>query len=124
MSEKPQSFSDFYTTIRSHYSQNSWDYEKFKHCATNRCKIEYLLGQTAVQDALATLTSRNTQMPLCSIFGPPSKSKEEKISRKFPAPLITGSNVRYPQLSKKIEVKVTKKKGRMLVAKEKIDPGD
>ena len=124
MSEKPQSFSDFYTSIRSHYSQNSWDYEKFKHCATNRCKIEYLLGQTAVQDALTTLTSRNTQMPLCSIFGPPSKSKEEKISRKFPAPLITGSNVRYPQLSKKIEVKVTKKKGRMLVAKEKIDPGD
>ena len=122
MSEEPQTFSEFYATIRSHFSNNNWEYEKFKQCETNRCKIEYFLGQTVVQSALATLASRNTQIPLCSIFGPPSKSREEKISRKFPAPLITG-NTKYPQLSKKIEVKVTKKKGRMLVAKEKIDPG-
>ena len=33
------------------------------------------------------------------------------------------SSQKYPQLSKKIEVKATKKKGRMLVAKEQIEPG-
>ena len=91
MSEEPQTFSEFYATIRSHFSSNNWEYEKFKQCETNRCKIEYFLGQTVVQSALATLASRNTQIPLCSIFGPPSKIKEEKISRKFPAPLITGN---------------------------------
>lgn len=123
MSENPQSFSEFYAAIRSHFSNNVWDYEKFKHCESNRSKVEHLLGQTVVQNALTTLTSRNVQIPLCSIFGPPNKSALEKTSRKFPARLITGNSSRYPQLSKKIEVKVTKKKGRMLVAKEKMDPG-
>ena len=123
MSENPQSFSEFYTEIRSHFSSNHWDYEKFKNCENNRSKIQYLLGQTVVQNSLATLASRNTQIPLCSIFGPPSKSDKEKTPRKFPARLISSQSTKYPQLSKKIEVKVTKKKGRMLVAKEKIDPG-
>ena len=33
------------------------------------------------------------------------------------------SSQKYSQMSKKIEVKATKKKGRMLVAKEQIEPG-
>ena len=123
MSENPQSFSEFYTEIRSHFANNQWYYDKFKNSKTNRAKIEYLLERPVVRQAMVTLASRNTQIPLCSIFGPPNKSDKEKISRKFPARLISSNSAKYPQLSKKIEVKVTKKKGRMLVAKEKIDPG-
>ena len=50
------------------------------------------------------------------------KTKEEKSVRQFPPNLVNGST-KHPQMSKKIEVKVTKKKGRMLVAKDKIEPG-
>ena len=123
MSDNPQSFSEFYTEIRSHFSNNQWYYDKFKNSPTNRLKIEYLLERPVVRQAMVTLASRNTQIPLCSIFGPPNKSDKEKTSRKFPARLISSNSTKYPQMSKKIEVKVTKKKGRMLVAKEKIEPG-
>ena len=51
------------------------------------------------------------------------KTKEEKSVRQFPPNLVNGST-KHPQMSKKIEVKVTKKKGRMLVAKDKIEPGN
>ena len=68
------------------------------------------------------MVSSNTQIPLCSIFGTAMKTKEEKSVRQFPPNLVNGST-KHPQMSKKIEVKVTKKKGRMLVAKDKIEPG-
>ena len=38
-------------------------------------------------------------------------------------PVQGSSSQKYSQMSKKIEVKATKKKGRMLVAKEQIEPG-
>ena len=125
MSETPQSFGDFYSGIRSHFSTNVWEYEKFKQCKGNRAKVEYLIGHAVVQKALATLSSRNSQIPLCSIFGlPSSKSQEEKCRPEFPPSLIQGKlNKKYPQMSRKIEVKANKKKGRMLVAKEQIEPG-
>ena len=118
------SFSEFYAPIRSHFSSNVWDYEKFKRCKDNQAKVEYLMGHSVAQKALAELAQQNTQIPLCSIFGPPCKKDQDKgQSENVRAPIIQ-SKGKYPQLSKKVEVKVTKKKGRMLVAKEKIEPGN
>ena len=137
------------------------------------------------------LASRNSQIPLCSTFGLPSKNQDEKCRQIFPPSLLQvnffhtilghfssfwnhefrcpsvlvfyneykillnfklgnsltnllsnlllmtikkswsdkrwpvqgSSSQKYSQMSKKIEVKATKKKGRMLVAKEQIEPG-
>ena len=120
----PLTFGEFYADIRSHFSGNIWDYDKFKQCKGNRAKAEYLMGHAVVQNALAVLTSRNSQIPLCSIFGAPhlGDDQKEKSKTTFPRALVHGTP-RFPQMSKKVEVKVTKKKGRMLVAKEKIEPG-
>ena len=124
----PLKFNEFYADIRSHFSGNSWDYDKFKQSGGIPGKVEYLMGHTIVKKSLANLASKNSQIPLCSIFGPPSKSREEKSSVSeilMPENLVQGTtNPKYPQMSKKIEVKVNKKKGRMLVAKEKIEPGE
>ena len=60
----PLTFTEFYTDIRSHFSNNLWEYEKFKnHCkgdpekniSGNRAKVEYLMGHAFVQKSLATL---------------------------------------------------------------------
>ena len=122
MSSSTITFAEFYSDIRAYYASNLWEYEKFKHNRDNRSKVEFLLKQDVVKTALERLMSSNTQIPLCSIFGVPQKTKEEKSSRQFPPNLVNGST-KYPQMSKKIEVKVSKKKGRMLVAKDKIEPG-
>lgn len=115
-------FGDFYAPIRSHFSSNVWDYEKFKSCKDNRAKVEYLMGHAVVQKALTTLNSSNILTPLCSFFGPPEIT--EKSHGVDWEKRIIQSHGKYPQLSQKVEVKVTKKKGRMLVAKERIEPGD
>ena len=107
-------FGDFYSEIRSHFSSTVWDYEKFKNCEGIASKVEYLIGHSVVQKSLDTLNARNTQIPLCAIFGPPVKKN---------SPVENENSQKYPQMSKKVEVKVTKKKGRMLVAKERIQPG-
>jgi hypothetical protein len=118
------SFSQFYAGIRAHFAQNPWEYDKYKNNKTNRAKVEYLLGHAIVQNSLATLSAANTSSPLCSIFGNAGKNKDmDKCKGKFSPPRIVGSG-KYPQMSKKIEVKATKKKGRIMVAKEKIDPGE
>lgn len=118
----PLTFGDFYAPIRSHFSSNVWDYEKFKRCKDNRAKVEYLIGHAVVQTALNGLASRNILTPLCSFFGPPEiKEKCQGVDWKA---RIIQSQGKYPQLSSKVEVKASKKKGRMLVAKEKIEAGD
>ena len=62
----PLTFTEFYTNIRSHFTNNLWEYEKFKnHCkgdpekniSGNRAKVEYLMGHAFVQKSLATLGS-------------------------------------------------------------------
>ena len=117
-------FQEFYSTIRGHFATNHWEYEKYRHNKTNQEKVEHLLGHKIVQESLTKLVTSNNQIPLCSIFGAPNKTKEEKSPRQFPPNLVNGGGVKkYPQMSKKIELKVTKKKGRMLVAKDKIEPG-
>ena len=109
-------FSEFYAPIRAHFSSNIWEYEKFKRCKDNGAKVEFLMGHSVVQKSWSHLAESNSQIPLCSIFGAPQRNEKKAKIAKI-------GNAKYPQLSKKVEVKVTKKKGRMLVAKEKIEPG-
>ena len=42
-----QKFAEFYSTIRSHFSSNTWDYEKFKNNKNNRSKVEFLMCHEA-----------------------------------------------------------------------------
>merc|ERR1712156_185668 len=86
-----QKFAEFYSTIRSHFSSNTWDYEKFKNNKNNRSKVEFLMCHEVVKKALSNLVSSNTQIPLCSIFGTAIKTKEEKSVRQFPPNLVNGS---------------------------------
>ena len=122
---EPLSFSEFYSGIRAHFSNNSWEYESYKFKRGNRAKVEFLIGHDVVKKAIANLAAKNTLVPMCAIFGPPARnSAKENHATYYPDSLVVSANgAKYPQMSKKIEVKATKKKGRILVAKERIEPG-
>ena len=112
-------FGEFYGQIRSYFSNNGWDYDRYKMALGNKGKVKFLIEHNTVKNALKDLEKRNIRAP-CSAS---PKQNGDISDKKLPKPKVKGS-AKYPQMSKKVEVKVTKKKGRILVAKEKIDPGE
>jgi hypothetical protein len=115
-------FGDFYSEIRTHFSRNPQDFEELKRKSSGRKKIEYLLDHPVVQNSLNILSNRNKfkrDRKVEEVFEP--SSNEIPISTKLDG--FNGS-AKYPQLSQKVLVQDSKKKGRHLVAKEKINPGE
>ena len=116
------SFGDFYSEIRTHFSRNPQDFEELKRKSSGRKKIEYLLDHPVVQNSLDILSNRNG-------FKRDRKVEEvfEQISNEIPiSTKLDGfkGSAKYPQLSEKVLVQDSKKKGRHLVAKDKINPGE
>ena len=116
-----ESFGHFYSEIRTHFSRNLTDFEDFKRRSSGKKKIEFLLEHEVVQNGIQILNERN-------VF-PETRKAPEQIPESGDYPISTkidglkGSS-KYPQLSQKVCVQDSKKKGRHLVAKEKINPGN
>ena len=68
-----QKFAEFYSTIRSHFSSNTWDYEKFKNNKNNRSKVEFLM----CHEASALKSEKKFQ------FRQSLKAKPQCFSEKF-----------------------------------------
>jgi len=115
-----KSFGEFYSEVRQHFSNNVQDFEHFKRPNGGRKKIEFLLGHPEVCKALKNLQES------C----PTMKNVNESIARESPSILPSKTKLdsfkcseKYPQLSAKVLIQSSKKKGRHLIAKEKILPG-
>ena len=117
------SFGDVYSEIRTHFSRNTADFEEFKRRSSGKKKIEYLLDHAVVRDGIRKLSKTSSfvrdrkveEIPGC-----------EPATVDFPAVALPDGfrgSEKYPQLSQKVLVQDSKKKGRHLVAKEKINPG-
>ena len=64
-------FGDFYSEIRSHFSNNSWDYDKYKMARNNKERVAFLVNHKIVKKSLETLDEKVTQAPKCALFGRP-----------------------------------------------------
>ena len=128
------SFSEFYSSVREHFSKNPTSYEEFKNAATGRSKVEFLLEHPIVQEALTNLQTKNkiTQLNIakreknahkCIDASNNNEMKHVDNKRKSDVQLTRKHSRKYPQMSSKIDVKCSPKKGRYLVAKERINPG-
>ena len=129
------SFAEFYKGVREHFSKNPTSYEQFKNAKTGWNKVEYLLQHPIVQTSLKNLQTKNKIKQLdvanrnslnrvveTDTNGNEGKDAFDMISQCNVK--ITGKGSRrYPQMSNKVDVKMSSKKGRYLVAKEKINPG-
>ena len=117
------SFGEFYSEIRAHFSSNIFDLEEFKRKNSGRKRTEFLLDHSIVQNSLKKLAEKNVFQR-----DPPVAKGEDPVPAEVLFPARTkldgfkGSE-KYPQLSHKVIVQDSKKKGRHLVAKEKISPG-
>lgn len=119
------SFGQFYAGIRAHFSGNTWEYSKFKQCRGVHDKLRFLLEHAAVRKSLESLAAANTQVPLGCIFGTPQSENRApiQVEQQKKVTMMMGS-AKFPQMSKKVEVKSSKKKGRHLVAKDRINAGE
>ena len=132
-SSSMMSFAEFYSNVREHFSKNPTTYEKFKNAPTGRSKVEFLLEHPIVQTALTNLQAKNkiTQLNVanwnsqkCVAKNDNGNDGEDDFETRQCNVKLTGKGSRkYPQMSNKVGVKFSPKKGRYLVAKERINPG-
>jgi hypothetical protein len=129
------SFSEFYSGMREHFSKNPTSYEQFKNAKTGRSKVEYLLQHPIVQASLKNLqaknkikqlnvvANRNPQNCIAAETSNGNDGKDDFKGRQCDIKLTGKGSRKYPQMSNKVEIKQSEKKGRYLVAKERINPG-
>ena len=127
------SFAEFYSGIREHFSTNPTIYEQFKNAKTGRSKVEYLLQHPIVQASLKNLQAKNkikqlnvvanNRNPQAVETSNGNDGKDDFEGRQCDIKLTGKGSRKYPQMSNKVEVKQSAKKGRYLVAKERINPG-
>ena len=134
-SSSMMSFQEFYSGVREHFSKNPTSYEQFKNAKTGRSKVEYLLEHPIVQTSLKNLQAKNkikqlnvvaNRNPQNCIPAETSNGNDEKddFEGRECAIKLTGKGSRkFPQMSNKVEIRQSEKKGRYLVAKERINPG-
>ena len=133
-SKMMMSFSEFYRDVREHFSSTPTSYQQFKNAKTGRSKVEYLLQHPIVQATLKNLQSKNKPKQLNVANRNPqncnNKCNAETDNgndglggRECDIKLTGKGSRKYPQMSNKVDVKYSAKKGRHLVAKEKINPG-
>ena len=130
------SFTEFYRDVREHFSSTPTSYKQFKNAKTGRSKVEYLLQHPIVQAALKNLQTKNKVKQLNVANRNPQNCKNNNKSdaetdngndglegRECDIKLTGKGSRKYPQMSNKVDVKYSAKKGRHLVAKERINPG-
>ena len=131
------SFTEFYRDVREHFSSTPTSYQQFKNAKTGRSKVEYLLQHPIVQVALKNLQTKNKVRQLNVANRNPQNCKNDNNNadaetdngndglegRECDIKLTGKGSRKYPQMSNKVDVKYSAKKGRYLVAKEKINPG-
>ncbi len=113
------SFGDFYPEIRTYFSTNVQDFELFKRQGNGRKKMEFLLAHKEVTEALRRLRG---DAPTANGIGKGTAASTGLTPRRTKTDAFKCSE-KYPQLSAKVALQHSKKKGRHLVAKEKILPG-
>ena len=129
------SFAEFYGGVREHFSQNPTSYEQFKNAKTGRNKVEYLLQHPIVQTSLKNLKAKNKLKQLNAVnrniqsnctaenTSNGNDGNDDFEGKECNVKLTGKGSRRYPQMSSKIDMKISSKKGRYLVAKERINPG-
>lgn len=119
-------FGDFYSEIRTHFSRNTVDFEEFKRRSSGKKKIEFLLDHSIVQEGLRKLSETGGSVKdrkVEEVLEPGNEPETDDFPAVARPEGFRGSE-KYPQLSQKVLVQDSKKKGRHLVAKEKINPGN
>jgi hypothetical protein len=119
-----KSFGDFYTEIRNYFGTNVQEFEHFKRQGNGRKKIDFLLGHPEVIKALKKLQDT---APTTNVFERVQTEKTKSAAvdlqpQRTKMDTFKASD-KFPQLSAKVALQNSKKKGRHLVAKEKILPG-
>ena len=122
--QKPvdETFTQFYTPIRTVFANDSKLLEKFSQCKSHEERLKVLLEQEPVQKSLSDVSSQRNETLIPEVL--PEKPENPPKAWKSPPKLSYGPNKKYPHLSKALEVKFSKAEGRFLVAKQKILPGD
>ena len=120
--QKPveDTFTQFYTPIRTIFANDSKLLERFGQCLNHEERLSVLLEQDIVVNSLNQLKKEESVNPEV----PPPKPETPPKPWKTPPKLSYGPNKKFPHLSKALDVKFSKAEGRFLVAKQKINPGD
>lgn len=114
-------FGDFYAEVRNYFGTNVQEFEHFKRQSSGRKKIEFLLAHPEVTKALERLQAHG-DTPRPDGFQKRPTTSEDLTPQRTPLESFKWTP-KYPQLSAKVGLQTSKKKGRHLVAKEKILPG-
>ncbi|XP_040579465.1 SET and MYND domain-containing protein 4 [Lepeophtheirus salmonis] len=122
-------FKDFYSKIRVYYSSNANEYDRFKVASTSRKKLGIILKSGIMRDALSEIEGNllslnyvsNDNEESINIFNPREAEENRLVQELISNPKCSKD---YPFISKKVDIKFSKKKGRHLVAKERIFTGE
>ena len=117
-----ETFTQFYTPIRTVFANDSKLLERFSQCKTHEERLKVLLEQQTVQKSLSELSTQRNETLIPEVL--PEKPENPPKAWKAPPKLSYGPNKKYPHLSKALDVKFSKAEGRFLVAKQRINPGD
>ena len=111
-----KNFSQFYCGLREYFSSHSKDYERFK-TTPNEGKTKYLLQHPVVQAALENLA----QEPVKKAESPKGTQSTQIAVKEVGN--LGKTHSKYPQMSAKVSVKSSARRGRFLVANQRINPG-
>lgn len=111
------SFTEFYGEVRQYFSSCVVEYERFKEAGSIPGKIEYLLDNEVVKTAAAAL-AKSTEAAR-----PRARPSAKEVKPATASAMNTKQGTRFPQMSPKLRVNTNKKRGRGVVADQKILPG-
>ena len=117
-------FSEFYGNIRKYFALNTAQYDEFKRQESGHDKLVFILNHCMVQKSLKNLVEQSASGNVRrDVAVTPFNVGNENMKIEELKKALGKTTSQYPQMSGKVAVKNTKRKGRFLVAKERINAG-